>query len=93
MDDETTERPCCAGKWTDGSGGHRVHERCGKLADWWHPDDMYAYCDEHAPPLDIARGDYVRWDGDLLLQEALIERAKRDAANTADYLAGMWPDP
>jgi hypothetical protein len=45
--------PTCAGHWKCGSGGHRVHEpSCGKPATWWHPDDMFAYCDEHCPERD-----------------------------------------
>lgn len=37
----------CNGKWVAGSGGHRTHESCGKPATWKHPEDCYAYCDEH----------------------------------------------
>ena len=38
--------PSCDGEWTDGSGGHRVHEACNKPATWG--DDCYSYCEEHA---------------------------------------------
>jgi hypothetical protein len=39
-------RPPCAGV-------------CGRLADWWHPDDPYAYCDEHFVPHEVKC--YQRW--------------------------------
>jgi hypothetical protein len=49
-DDET---PRCLGRWVAGSGGHRAHALdCDRVAMWWHPDDAYAYCDEHVPPSD-----------------------------------------
>lgn len=46
----------CTGEWTGGSGGHRVHKPCGADADWWHPDDPYAYCEKHIEEHD--RADY-----------------------------------
>jgi hypothetical protein len=54
---EQGERPGCAGKWVAGSGGHRTHEPCDKLADWWYPNDMYSYCDEHIQEEEF----YWRW--------------------------------
>jgi|SRR5271166_1894395 len=40
--------PKCTGEWLSGSGGHRVHKTdCTNNAEWWHPDDMFAYCAEH----------------------------------------------
>lgn len=53
----------CNGNWTKGSGGHRVHEPCEGRRDstWWHPDDAFAYCDEHVPERDKAS--YTKlWD-------------------------------
>lgn len=37
--------PRCSGEWTAGSGGHRKHENCSKIATY--VDDPYYYCDEH----------------------------------------------
>jgi len=48
--------PKCSGKWTGGSGAHRTHDHCGRLATWYHPDDCWAYCDEHVKDWD-KRGD------------------------------------
>lgn len=47
--------PYCSGNWIAGSGGHRVHSPrpCHLKATWWHPDDMFAYCDKHVPEVDI----------------------------------------
>lgn len=39
--------PTCTGNWIKGSGGHRVHEPCGKLATFADWDDTYSYCDAH----------------------------------------------
>lgn len=50
--------PACSGEWVSGSGGHREHAPCGRPADWWHPDDPYAYCDTHLVEHD--REYYVR---------------------------------
>lgn len=44
--------PGCSGKHVGGSGGHRVHGVCGKPARWWHPDDTFAYCDDHVSERD-----------------------------------------
>lgn len=55
----TDNRPSCSGHWISGSGGHRKHEPCSKPADWWHPDDMYAYCELHLSVHDGFR--YIRW--------------------------------
>lgn len=52
-------RPTCVGQWLSGSGGHRVHGHCGRDADWWHPDDVHAYCAEHVPVRDLEAGFYV----------------------------------
>ena len=43
------QAPKCAGEWLSGSGGHRVHApgSCSKVSTWWHPDDMFGYCDAH----------------------------------------------
>lgn len=47
--------PSCPGKWTVGSGGHRMHDgSCEQRSTWWHPDDMHSYCDEHCPEQDKA---------------------------------------
>lgn len=56
----TTQRPACRGKWVSGSGGHRIHESCDSLADWWHPSDAYAYCEEHIT--DFEKPKYLRWE-------------------------------
>lgn len=53
------ERPFCSGKWISGSGGHRIHEPCGKPADFYHPDDMFAYCEEHI--CEHEKDQYFRW--------------------------------
>lgn len=39
--------PNCSGEWISGSGGMRIHNACNHLATWWHPSDMYAYCEAH----------------------------------------------
>jgi hypothetical protein len=40
--------PTCSGAWIAGSGGHRAHDPpCDNIATWWHPGDMWAYCDQH----------------------------------------------
>lgn len=77
----SVERPNCSGKWIAGSGGHRKHEPCGRVADWWDPGDLFAYCDEHLNQHDRARNDYQPWEPaepkrDLCarLVEALRER-------------------
>ena len=57
---EPIERPMCSGEWIRGSGGHRFHAPCERPADWWHPDDMWSYCDEHLKKHDAKF--YVRWD-------------------------------
>lgn len=44
---EITELPTCSGNWIGGSGGHRTHEPCGRIATWWRAGDSWAYCDEH----------------------------------------------
>jgi len=46
--------PTCSGLWTDGSGGHRIHKNtsCKNPVVWWHPDDMYAYCQTHCNKFD-----------------------------------------
>lgn len=55
----TERRPMCVGEWIGGSGGHRRHKFCEHPADWWHPDDWYAYCDAHLKEHD--RPHYIRW--------------------------------
>ena len=55
---EVIDRPGCSGKWVGGSGGHRKHEPCQALADWWHPGDLYAYCADHRPS---NATEYVLW--------------------------------
>lgn len=42
-----TSTPQCSGEWLRGSGGHREHGDCDRPATWSHPDDIWAYCDEH----------------------------------------------
>lgn len=62
-DDLGLERPACCGEWISGSGGHRVHDGlCHCPADWWHPDDVFAYCDEHLPAVDRLGEVYLRWE-------------------------------
>jgi len=57
------ERPACSGKWISGSGGHRIHESCDQLADWWHPEDAYAYCSEHVA--ETEKSSYLKWEPSL----------------------------
>lgn len=47
--------PHCVGEWIGGSGGHRKHAASGciRLATWYMPGDLYAYCDEHKKPHDV----------------------------------------
>lgn len=49
-------RPQCSGEWIGGSGGHREHTQCEKLATYWDDEDPYAYCDQHIKDHD--REDY-----------------------------------
>lgn len=51
-DEYDGEAPKCSGEWIKGSGGHRIHTGCDRLATWWHPDDTFAYCDKHCPAFD-----------------------------------------
>jgi hypothetical protein len=40
--------PYCTGEWLSGSGGHRKHNpNCTNSAVWWHPNDSFAYCEDH----------------------------------------------
>jgi NADPH-dependent ferric siderophore reductase len=57
---ELVERPHCSGEWQDGSGAHRTHAPCSALADWWHPDDIFAYCEAHV--VERERRTYLKWN-------------------------------
>jgi hypothetical protein len=76
----------CSGNWISGSGGHKEHEPCEKNATWIHPDDIWAYCDEHIK--DFEKKQYVRyengrtvaWYDYWFLEQKLIEQ--RDSGDT-----------
>ena len=47
--------PRCSGRWEGGSGAHRRHGPCSRIATWVPLSDPYAYCDEHITPAERGR--------------------------------------
>lgn len=53
--------PGCSGEWLSGGGGHRKHGPCGRIATWFHSDDIHSYCDEHIKDIDKRETNNLRF--------------------------------
>lgn len=74
--------PRCCGEWLGGSGGHRRHGPCDRLATRFQIDDSVHYCDEHYKAHDNIKE--VAWAP--LIRE-LAESKHRAAERARDAIA------
>lgn len=71
--DEDSFQPQCCGYWYGGSGGHRQHKNkpaCTRPAVWWHPWDVFSYCELHVKDHDrkLLTRDWLSWRYEHILK-------------------------